>query len=76
MTLSRNRCVALAALLVFLTTFGCGDDGTNGPAPDQSFPVPDFDLVDVNPASERAGQVVSPRDYLGKVSAWYFGAAT
>ncbi len=34
---------------------------------------PDFHLVDVNPSSERSQQRVSPRDYEGKVSAWYFG---
>lgn len=39
-------------------------------------PQPDFDLTDVNPASERFEQSVSPRDYLDQVSAWYFGHAT
>lgn len=38
--------------------------------------VPDFSLVDVNPASRTAGQAVSPRDYLHRVSAWYFGHST
>jgi hypothetical protein len=35
-----------------------------------------FSLPDVNPGSPRFGQVVSPRDYLGQASAWYFGHAT
>ena len=39
-------------------------------------PVPDFGLEDVNATSSRLGQVVSPRDYLQKVSGWYFGHAT
>lgn len=39
-------------------------------------PVADFSLVDVNPTSETYDQEVSPRDYLGGVSAYYFGAAT
>lgn len=34
--------------------------------------VPDFSLVDVNPATPTHDQDVSPRDYLGRVSAWYF----
>lgn len=37
---------------------------------------PAFTLVDVNPASPRFNQGVSPRDYLEQVSAWYFGHAT
>lgn len=38
--------------------------------------VPDFGLVDQNPASATASQTVSPRDYLMRVSGWYFGHAT
>ena len=38
--------------------------------------VPDFSLIDVNPASPTHGQPVSPRDYLQQVSGWYFGHAT
>lgn len=37
---------------------------------------PDFHLVDVNVNSARHGDLVSPRDYLGAVSGWYFGHAT
>jgi hypothetical protein len=51
---------------------GCGD----GPARPTTHHLPDFHLTDVNPNSATAGQAVSPRDYLGKVSAWYFGHAT
>ena len=39
-------------------------------------PAPDFTLSDVNSSSARYGEDVSPRDYLGRVSAWYFGHAT
>jgi hypothetical protein len=35
--------------------------------------MPDFSLADVNPASPTHGQQVSPRNHLGKLSAWYFG---
>jgi len=38
--------------------------------------VPDFKLVDENPASSSYQKLVSPRDYLGQVSAWYFGHST
>ena len=38
--------------------------------------VTDFALLDVNPTSSTYNQTVSPRDYLGQVSAWYFGHAT
>ena len=36
----------------------------------------DFSITDVNPDSARYGDAVSPRDYLGQVSAWYFGHST
>jgi hypothetical protein len=39
-------------------------------------PLPDFALVDQNPASATSGQEVSPRDYEGQISAWYFGHST
>lgn len=39
-------------------------------------PKPDFALADVNPNSATFGKTVSPHDYLGRVSAWYFGHAT
>jgi len=38
--------------------------------------VPDFTILDVNPSSGTFDQPVSPRDYLMRVSAWYFGHAT
>jgi hypothetical protein len=39
-------------------------------------PVADFSLPDVNPNSDTFDQQVSPRQYLGGISAYYFGAAT
>jgi cyclophilin family peptidyl-prolyl cis-trans isomerase len=51
--------------------------------PDQSFgvsvqadPQPNFQLTDVNPNSATANRPVSPRDYLGTLSAWYFTHST
>ena len=38
--------------------------------------VPNFALPDVNPNSETYNQTVSPRDFMGSVSGWYFGHAT
>jgi hypothetical protein len=57
---------------------GYGNDSTanDGAGPDEEQVVPDFSLLDVNENSERKGQLVSPRDYRGQVSLWYFGHAT
>jgi hypothetical protein len=38
--------------------------------------VPDFSLPDVNSNSLSHGQDVSPRQFMGQISAWYFGHAT
>lgn len=38
--------------------------------------APDFALTDVNATSATYAQRVSPGDYSGQVSAWYFGWAT
>lgn len=74
---SRNTLFPL--LLAFLLVgLGCGDDDTaspNQPATPEG-QVSDFELPDVNPNSATKGADVSPRDYLGQVSAWYFGHAT
>ena len=61
--------LALASALV-----SCSHKDPVRPAAGQ--PMPDFSLVDQNPASATAGKAVSPRQFLGKVSAWYFGHAT
>ncbi len=34
--------------------------------------VPDFQLVDVNTNSDLHDEMISPRDYMGRVSGWYF----
>lgn len=48
----------------------------DGPSDAPAGPLPDFSLTDVNPASPTAGRMVSPRQHLGAVSAWYFASAT
>jgi hypothetical protein len=66
---------ALSALTALaLLVAGCGDNVT-GPQPGSSA-MPAFSLLDVNPASGTFNQAVSPRQYLGQVSGWYFGHAT
>ena len=56
---------------------GVTTDGGSTDAPEISgVALPDFSLTDVNANSPRNQQAVSPRDYLGKISAWYFGHST
>ena len=38
--------------------------------------IADFSLADVNASSSTFGDTVSPRAYLQKLSAWYFGHST
>ena len=65
----------LLVALVVLVVAGCAKK--HDPVrPDPNQPAPDFTLVDQNPSSTTVGQGVSPRQYLHKVSAWYFGHAT
>lgn len=65
--------MALALLLA-----ACGGSSSNAPPGDADIGdmAPDFALEDVNAASPTTAEDVSPRDYLGKVSAYYFGHAT
>ncbi len=59
--------------LALLFAAACGGGSSGPPAPQLA---PDFLLPDVNPNSATGGQNVSPRNYVGNVSAYYFGAAT
>ncbi len=63
--LASGLAVALAA---------CGSD--SGPTESDGKLMPDFTLLDVNPSSASFDAGVSPRDFLGDVSAWYFGHST
>jgi len=51
----------------------CGSGGSDASIP---APQPDFLLENHNPTPAPTGPFVSPRDYLGNVSAYYFGHAT
>lgn len=70
---SRTRCLGMEALeqRQMLDGAAVGSLAAEG----ESGPMPDFVLMDKNPTSATFQQQVSPRDYLGKISAWYLGAA-
>ena len=62
--------------IVIVETVIDGLSAVMGVVADSVQEVVDFSEMDVNVTSPRSGEAVSPRDYLGKVSAWYFGHAT
>ena len=77
-----NRCTTQAVLALLLGSMilsvACDDKNTlvTDPVTTSMDLVVDFSLLDVNPNSATHDQPVSPRDYMQKVSAWYFGHAT
>jgi len=79
-----RRCLGLitaAALSAALLAAGCGEDATAPPPPapacsPESIVAADFSLPDVNPSSTTYDDTVSPRQYQGMISAWYFGHST
>jgi hypothetical protein len=71
---SLARLLPLCALALLATA--CGDDDPASPTPQPTGVVPDFALTDANPTSATYSQTVSPRDFQGLVSAWYFGHST
>ncbi len=79
--MTRTR-IHLTRTLVLVALAGAIAAGCNkSTAPKTSGPAlgtlaPDFAIRDVNPNSARYQAPVSPRDYFGRVSAWYFGHAT
>ena len=73
--------MVLALSTVALGFAGCADDGGSsdgltGVPELAADAVPAFSLIDLNPNSATYDQAVSPRDFLGGLSAWYFGHAT
>jgi len=62
-------------LPVFLLAVVGSPMGCNVPPLNSEDALPDFSLPDVNANSSRYQETVSPRDYLGQISAWYFGDA-
>jgi hypothetical protein len=78
MHLERRIRLACAALLMLLAIagFGC-DDSDKSTDPDVvGEAAPDFTLADRNPNSATFEQPISPRNYNGEISCWYFAAAT
>jgi hypothetical protein len=72
-----RQAVALLLLPAALLVACSKNDPTEPPPPPPAgLLVSNFSLTDVNPNSATHGQGVSPRQALGKVSAWYFGHAT
>jgi len=74
-----RRSIRLLFALALVVALGCGHDSPSSPDSGVSVTTgaaPDFRLVDVNPNSATHDQLVSPRRYLHKVSAWYFGHST
>lgn len=68
---------ALMVAVALAGAAGCGGGCCDGD-PGEGAPVgqaPAFLLEDHNDTSPRYGQLVSPRAFLGGVSAWYFGQA-
>ena len=66
-----------ASLVLAIALAACGGSSSHPPGNvDVGEMAPDFALEDVNASSPTASQDVTPRDYVGKVSAWYFGHAT
>ena len=59
-------------MLIVVMLMGCSPDLTV----EEGEQLPDFELIDENPNSETYASLVSPRDYLGQRSAWYFGHET
>ncbi len=68
------RALILLGVIVLFAACGKDDKPTGPPLPGDA--VADFLLPDVNPGSPTYNHNVSPRDYRGKISAWYFGNAT
>ena len=54
-----------------------GDDlgFLGGEGEGEDAPMADFSLTDINPTSSTYDQSVSPRQYQGEISGWYFAGA-
>ena len=77
---SAYRLVLLAVVGITFLLVGCSDGNSKktilGPTPLPEDAAPDFSILDINPDSPRYDELVSPRDYVGHISAYYFGHAT
>ena len=74
---ARAWALVLAAGLAACGGGGGGSEfGPAGPPLTIGAVAPDWSAPDVNPSSPLWNTLVSPRQRLGAVSAWYFGHAT
>ena len=71
--MKRRGWLGILVLSAALLAVGCNDDENVTPLTGLA---PDFALKDVNPNSATHDSTISPRDYLSKASAWYFGHST
>lgn len=78
--ISIYRLAVLAFVALAVLPMGCSDDGSEKtilePTTLPEDAAPDFAILDINPDSPRHDEMVSPRDYVGHISAYYFGHAT
>ena len=72
----RIRLLTRLLPIALAVAWGCGDDAPDPSGMPTGTLAPDFALVDVNPNSATHDSTVSPRGYLDRVSAWYFGHST
>lgn len=63
----------LTAMTVTVALLDCGAPAGQTDAGATRVTLGDFSLVDLNPASATSMKNVSPHDFDGRVSAWYFG---
>jgi len=70
------RRIALTGLLAGLVLTGCSSASSIVESGPTGGVVSNFALLDENPTSPSYNTAVSPRDYLTKISGWYFGHAT
>ena len=66
----------LVSLPLLLLATACGSGGSGTTLIVSPLAPPEVHVLDVNPNSPTSGELVSPRQKLGMVSAWYFGHAT
>ena len=74
----RNHVRWIPGLAVALLCAALASACKDSPTSNHEGPVmaANFTLEDLNDSSATFQQAISPRDYLGGVSAWYFGHST